>query len=190
MNLQVTTGDQLLVTFSLALECSASCNRETGVVTGSWGTERSLVVSVGVSSRFQGQWERARTVESELEVVVPSPYSPTVLVADGIKLISTGPDTQDKFTANPAASTTWEAETTPTMLLDEEGRFDVVVYDGTVCDDTPSFRPVVDAWVSDAQLPTPVGAIFPPSHNLNDGVTATDRMTGSDIVVFRVKERS
>ena len=162
VNLQVTAGEQLLLTFSFVLEYSGSRNRQTGAVTGSWATERSLVVSVGISSRFEGRWERARTVESELAVIVPSPYSPTVLVADGGKLVAAGPDTQDKFTAD-ASSASWEAETTPTLLLDEEGRYDVIVYDGTVRHDTPSFRSVVDAWVSDTQLPAATGAIFPPS---------------------------
>jgi hypothetical protein len=188
---QATAGDQLLISFSMDVEYQFSRDRQSGVITGAWGAQRSLVVTVDVRSRLGGQWERSRKVEVEIEVVVPSPLSPTVMIAEEGRVRATGPDTQDKFTANPSVAGAWECDNTPTLLLNEEGRYQVAIYDGTLAADVATFRPLVEPWISDVQAPAPSGGLFPPSdHDLDDGVTVSDHASEADILVFSVKERS
>ena len=189
--IQATTGNQLLVSMNLEVDYQLSRNRQTGLISGAWGAERSLIVSLDVRSRLAGQWEKSRKVEAELVVIVPSPLSLTVIIGkDEGKLVATGPDAQDEFSADPALPDSWQSETTPTLLLNEEGRYQVSTYDGTLSHDAATFRPLVDPWISEVQLPTPDCKLPPSNHDLDDGVIVSDRTTAADILVFQVKERS
>lgn len=189
--LQTTAGDQLLITFSLEVDYQFSRNRQSGAINGGWSAERALVISLDVRSRLAGQWERVRKVEAEIDVIIPSPFSPTVIVAEGIRLRATGPDSQDKFSADPSLPTTWLAESTPTILLNEEGRYEVAVYDGTLSHNSPALRPICEPCIADSQLTVSADGLFPTSaHDLDAGVIVSDRVTDTDILVFQVKERS
>lgn len=187
---QATAGNQLLISLNLEVDYQLSRNRQTGVITGAWGTERSLVVSLGIRSRLAGQWEKSRSVEAEVDVIIPSPVSPTVIIGDAGKLRATGPDTPDEFCADPTLPETWQCETTPTLLLNEEGRYEVAVFDGTLLHDAAAFRPLVDPWISEVQLPVPDCTHPPSNHDLDDGVIVSDHTNNVDILVFQVKERS
>jgi hypothetical protein len=187
-----TAGDQLLVTFSLCMEYQASRDRLSGDLSGSWSPERKLKVTLDLRLRHSDQWENARRVETEIKIIVPSPYAPTVLISNGSTFETVGPDSEDLYAADAAASTLWTSST-PTILLDEEGRYGVQVYDGTLEPWNPAFRAVGQLAVDGNSLPLPTGAMFPTSdHDLDDGVVVTDDdpSHGGDVAVFRVKQRS
>jgi hypothetical protein len=190
-SVQATTGDQLLLSLSLLVEYSGKLDRQTGIVTGNWNPERSLVVGLDVRLHFEGEWDQPREIETEIPVVLPSPFSPTVLVAETGKVPATGPDNQDKFSADPASQVTWLPETTPTLMLAEENRYEVCAYDGTLAHDSAAFRPVTELWIGGSQLPAQASGLFAQSnHDLDDGVVVSDHRTGNDVLVFRVRERS
>jgi hypothetical protein len=192
-HVSASAGGQLLVTFDLQVEYTASRDRQSNDLSGAWNPERKLKATVAVRLRHGGQWESPRRVETEIKVIIPSPFSPTVLVNGGNKLEAVGPDDEDTFTAINAGATTWSAATTPTILLVEEGRYGVRVYDGVLEPWSPAFRDVGEPAVGGAAFPPAAGGFFPlVEQDLDDGVVVSDAhpVHGGDIAVFRVKERS
>ena len=193
---QVTAsaGGQLLIAIDLQVEFTASRDRQSNDLSGTWSSERKLKATVDVRLRHGGQWENPRRVQTEIKVLIPSPFSPTVLVltADN-KLEAVGPDDEDSFAASNSGNTTWTATTTPTILLDEEERYGVRIYDGVLEPWTPAFRDVGEPAVDGTALGAATGGFFPPAeHDLDDGVIVSDAhpVHAADVAVFRVKERS
>lgn len=192
---QVTAsaGGQLLIAFDLQVEFTASRDRQSNDLTGTWNSERKLKATIEVMLRHGGQWENPRRVQTEIKVLIPSPFSPTVLVTADNKLEAIGAVDEDTFSASNASNATWTAATTPTILLDEEGRYGVRVYDGVLEPWTPAFRGVGEPAVDGTAFGSVTGGIFPlAEHDLDDGVVVSDAhpVHGADIAVFRVKERS
>lgn len=186
-------GQQLSISLGLLVEYAAGRDAQTGTIIGSWKPERSLRVKLQVRRRIAGEWDLGRTVETELELIIPSPYSPTVLVSSAGRLVASSPDNQDEFEANMTSASSWVPDTTPTVLLKEEDQYDVHVYDGTLMPNVHHFAPLASPNVGGIAFDPPSGAMFPPrSRDLDDGVLVTNALaSGSpDIVVFRVKERS
>ncbi|MBW3596586.1 MAG: hypothetical protein KY475_04840, partial [Planctomycetes bacterium] len=193
MQVTASAGGQLQIAFDLQVEFTASRDRQSGDLSGSWNPERRLKATIDVRLRHGGQWEAARRVATEIKVIIPSPFSPTVLVTADDKLKAVGPDDEESFAAVNAGATTWSAVTTPTILLDEEGRFAVGVYDGVLEPWSAAFRDVGEPAVDDvAFAPSPSGFFPAAEHDLDDGVVVSDNhpMHGGEIAVFRVKERS
>jgi hypothetical protein len=187
-----TPGSQLLITCSLAVEY-ASHKDEAGNLSGSWNPQRSLSVSIEVHRYSEGQWDIGRKVELDIDLIVPSPYNSTVVVMNEKGLVAVAPDTQYEFLAKIGSAAIWAPEATPTILLNEEGPYDVCIYDGTVQPDTPSFAITSQPFVGSTSLGPPTGSLFPCKKcDLDDDVLVTDTTTGrlQDIAVFKVKERS
>ncbi len=187
-----TAGDQLQVTFNLQVEYTATRDRQSADLEGSWGTERKLKVKLDVRLRHGNRWDSPRRVETEIKVVVPSPFGSTVLVFSANKLEAVGPDTEDSFTAVQASATSWMA-TTPTVLLDEDDRYSVGVYDGVLEPWVADFRDVGELEVAGQSFPAPTGGFFAPiEFDLDDGVVVSDAhpVHGGDVAVFHIKEQS
>jgi hypothetical protein len=186
-------SQHLVVTLGLLVEYAANRDVQTGAIGGSWKTEHSLQVKLQVQHRMAGEWGAGRTIKTELELIVPSPYSPTVLVSKDGRLVEAAPDKEDEFEANMGSAALWVPDTTPTVLLKEEDQYDVHVYDGTLAPNAPHFAQLAHPSVGGSVFDPPSGAMFPPqSRDLDDGVLVSNALANSppDIVVFKVKERS
>ncbi len=186
-------GEQLIITIGLLVEYAAAKDAHANTFHGAWNPNRSLRVKLVVRRRFDGQWDEGRTVEVGVELVIPSPFAPTVLVMDGGPLVGTGPDGQDEFTASSHVASSPTAVSTPTITLKEEGPYDVQVYDGTLSPTGPSFVALAQPAVDGALMAAPTGALFPSLRcDLDDDVLVTN-VAGNpsqDIAVFKVKQRS
>jgi hypothetical protein len=185
-------GGQLLITCSLSVEYGSNKD-EAGNVSGSWNAERSLSVSIWVHRYSEGEWDGGREVQTDFELIIPSPYSPTLAVIDSKNRVDVAPDTQDEFQANATSPDIWTAEATPTVILKEEGPYGICVYDGTLQPDNPAFAPLSQPSVGSVIMGTAQGSFFPMiTCNLDDAVLVTDSAIGRlpDIAVFRVKQRS
>lgn len=184
--------DRLLITLEVLVEFAAAKDAQSGAVTGSSNPARNLRVMLRVHRWGSSQWDVGRTVDAEVELILPSPHSPTVLVTDTGKLYL-APDNQDKYEANVAGTASWMPESTPTILLKEEGPYDVHVYDGTVSPTGAQFAALAQPTVGASSMGAPTGAMFPAQRsNLDDGVLVGNTVGGAptDTAVFRVRERS
>jgi DNA helicase HerA-like ATPase len=180
---------QLRITFGVHVEYTASRNEQSNYLSGEWTSDQKLKATLAVKLRRDGQWDAARRVETEINVIIPSPYSPTVVVVDEAKLETVGPDDEDTFTASDGSS--WSVATTPTIVLAEEGRYGVRIYDGVLEPWVPAFRDVAEPAIGGTAVPMPTGGLFAlVQHDLDDGVVVTDTNRGIDLAVFQVKARS
>jgi DNA helicase HerA-like ATPase len=192
-NVSSDAADRLSIGLELLVTYTADKDAQSGGLSGSWNVRRSLSVKLVIRYRAAGRWDAGRAVEADVELLVPSPFTPTIIVSDdkGV-VVASAPDNQDEFTADLNAGW-WTPAITPTVLLKEEGRYTVHVYDGTLAPGTPQFLPIAQPAVDGTSLGTPSGGMFPPQlHNLDDGVLVTNGVPASpgDIAVFKVKERS
>ncbi|MGH7307092.1 MAG: hypothetical protein ACREK6_00185 [Candidatus Rokuibacteriota bacterium] len=184
---------QLRITCDLQIEYTAKRSPQSNDISGEWSPEQKLRVTLAVRLRHGGEWDAPRRVETEIKVIVPSPFSPTVLVIDDGNLEAVGPDDEETFTATAAGQTSWAAATTPTILLGEEGRYQVRVYDGVLEPWAAAFRDVGEPAVTGIAFPPSTGGLFPlVEHDLDDGVVISDThpVHGRDVAVFHVRERS
>lgn len=186
-----TPGSQLQISTSILVEYSADLD-DAGNVSGNWNPNRSLSVTIRVRRYSDGSWDIGREVETDIDLIIPSPFGSTLIVMDGNRLIAVTPD-QDDFRANLNSPATWVPDATPTTLLKQEGPYDVCIYDGTVQPHQPSFAPLSQPSVGAKSLGASQNSLFPPAKcDLDDGVLVSDTATGrlADIAVFKVKERS
>ena len=192
-NISASVGDRLFIALALLVEFSATRDAHSEELVGTWNPGRSLHVKLAVRYRVGGQWDLARSVEAEIELIVPSPFTPTIIVSNSGRMIALAPDNQDEFTAHLNSPTAWTPNATPSILLKDEGSYDVHVYDGVFMPSVAQFSPIAQPAVGGVALGAPSGAMFPPGrHDLDDGVLITNAAPASpdDIAVFKVKERS
>jgi hypothetical protein len=184
-------GGQLTITASLTVEYSA--NRDDGGnLSGTWNPNRSLSVGMSVHRYSDGQWDLGRKVESDIDLVIPSPFASTVMVLDSNRLVAIAPD-QDDFQAHIDSGAVWVPEATPTVLLKEEGPYDVYIYDGTLQPNESSFANPSQPSIGPTALGVSESPIFTISGcGLDDGVLVSDATSGRvpDMAVFKVKQRS
>lgn len=188
-----TAGGQLAITLGIQVEYTAALSPQTGSLSGTWNTSRSLKIELQVRRFLDGQWDAGRAVAEEIELIIPSPFSPTVLAATGPQWAGVAPDTQDEFTANVQSVSHWVAATTPTVLLKEEGEYDVHMYDGTVTPSAPAFTASAQPSLRNVLFGTATNGRFPSLRvQLDDGdlIANADLASPADIAVFNVKERS
>jgi|GEM_PF-2148539 len=188
-----SAGEQLQVLFNLLLEYSVRRDRTSQGLSGTWSPSRKLKVEIPVRLRHAGSWDAERKVEAEILVMIPSPFAPTVFVTNDAKLEAVGPDSEDTYSATTHGDSTQWAATTPTIMLSEEGRYGVLLYDGSLEPRSPAFRALAVPSVGETALPAPTGAFFPQTdHNLDNNVVVSDAEPthGGDVAVFQVKQRS
>jgi hypothetical protein len=189
----VTAGNQLAIVASLQVEYVATLDSQTGALSGAWNPSRSLKIELQVRRFVDGQWDAGRSVAEELELVIPSPFSATVIAGDAGRVLGIAPDSQDQFAANQQSPSLWVAGTTPTILLKEEGEYDLNLYDGALSPSSPSFTGTAQPAVNATAFTAATNGLFPPLRpQLDDGdlVTNADAASPADIAVFNVKERS
>jgi hypothetical protein len=184
-------GGQLTITASLTVEYSANKD-DVGDLSGTWNPSRSLSVGMRIHRYSDGQWDAGRKVESDIDLVIPSPFASTVIVLDSNRPVAIAPD-QDHFQANLDSAAIWVPEATPTVLLKEEGPYDVCIYDGTLQPNESSFATPSQPSVGGTAFALSESPLFRMSDcNLDDGVLVTDAANGRvpDMAVFKVKQRS
>lgn len=185
-------ADRLAIQLALLVEYVARRDAQGNLV-GTWNANRSLRVKLSIQYRMGGQWALPRSEEAKIELIIPSPFNPTIIVSDLGRMNATSPDGQDEFTANLNSPGSWQPDTTPTILLKEEGRYDVQVYDGTLAPNLPQFSPLCQPAVGGVSFATASTAMFPATrYDLDDGVLVTNvaPATSEDLAAFKVKERS
>ncbi len=188
----VPGGGQVLIAVPLRVEYSGEKN-DAGDVRGTWNPNRSLAISILVRRFSDGQWDAGRRAETDLDLVIPSPFSSTVIATARNRIVSIAPDTQDDFRASITSPAIWVPEATPTILLKEEGQYQVSVYDGTIRPETPAFAFISQPSVGPTTLGASQGGLFAATNcDLDEGVIVSDSTVGrlQDIAAFKVKERS
>jgi hypothetical protein len=184
-----TLGEQLQVTLGLHVDYSAALSADIGSYRGRWNSSRTLKVGLTVKRFMDGQWDGGRTVTEEVRLVIPSPFSPTVVVMDEEHLSGLAPDGQDDFSqASPAPD--WAADSTPTILLGEEGRYSVAIYDGTLLASSPGFSQIRELALNGIDLGVPSSGLYPSMDSILDEGDLLTSSGSADVVVFKVKERS
>jgi hypothetical protein len=186
-----TPGGQLTITASLSVEYFANKD-DAGNLSGTWNPNRSLSVGMRVRRYSDGQWDLGRQIESDINLIAPSPFASTVMVMDANRPVAVAPD-QDDFQATIDSAAIWVPEATPTILLREEGPYDVCIYDGTLQPNQSSFADISQPSVGPTALGVSQSPMFTISNcDLDDGVLVSDATSGRvpDMAVFKVKERS
>lgn len=184
-------ADRLSIELALLVEYVARRDAH-GNLLGTWNTNRSVAVKLSIQYRMGGQWV-SRNEETKIELVIPSPFNPTIIVSDKGRINATAPDGQDEFTANLNSADPWKPDTTPTITLKEEGQYDVHIYDGTLAPNVAQFSPLCQPAIGGAPFAPTSTAMFPAMrHDLDDGVLVTNAAspTAEDLAAFKVKERS
>jgi hypothetical protein len=192
VTVQASPGDQLLIDCALTIEYNATKDAQ-GVLFGAWKAERNLTVRLTLRQCFNGAWDAGRELEMSLELVIPSPFAPTTLVTQGNSLVTCSPDNQDSYTPDLVLGNHWTVQETPSAVLDEEGPYEIHVYDGRVRADVPQFDAVTVLWIGGTSLGTAIGGYMPAVNVvLDDGVTLEETTFGlpQELIVFKVKERS
>ena len=187
--------EQLLITAEILVDYAARSATHADEFTGSSKTDRMLRIQLKVRRFGKDSWDPPRTVESALRLVVPSPFGPTVLVTDSSGKLSVAPNNEDPFSAALVTDSTWTAATTPNLLLDEEGPFDVHVYDGSILPSGTGFAPVAQPLVAGSSMAAPAAGegLFPALNAyLDDGVLISNTLPGAiqDIASVKVRQRS
>jgi len=193
----VALGTQLTVRFDLRVAYAARRNEIDETASGKWNPVRTMQIKAKVRDCLDGSWESTpRNVDSSVKMVIPSPFSPTVLVAKpGGRRPLLVPSTGDSFVTNLALGGTWEAEeATPDLILKEEGSHTISVYDGCLDPASASFMSETMPLLNDTSLSSS-GAIQGPHTcecNLDEGdvISASGPAGTREVAVVKVRERS
>jgi DNA helicase HerA-like ATPase len=193
--LSVTSGTQLEIKFDLTITYTARADEESEAVSGKWRPIRTMRIKAKVRDCIEGVWRAAsRNVDSSVKLVVPSPFSPTALVAPERGKPSIAPNTGDIFTSGLAPGAMWEADAIPDVILKEEGRHEISVYDGCLATMSPSFSAESELLVNDAVLPSQGRGpgLYSDECNLDEGdvISAVGPGGTHDIAVVKVRQRS
>ncbi len=96
---QVSTeaGERLAVQFDAVIHYTAARDAAINTVKGTWNPLRTLRLKAKVSYYLNGSWTPPRPIDSAMTVLIPSPFSPTLIVAKDSKVISI-PGKEDSFT--------------------------------------------------------------------------------------------
>jgi DNA helicase HerA-like ATPase len=195
--LLVESGTQLLVRFDLTIAYTAEQSEEDATVAGKWNPARTLQVKAKVRDCIDGSWESTpRNVDLSVKILIPSPFSPTVLVIkSGARKPLNVPGTGDRFVADVSQGGSWEAEeATPDFILKEEGTHIISVYDGCLDPVSGAFMPKTMPLLNDTYLASPEAGEGPHSRecNLDEGdvIRAEGHAGTREVAVVKVRERS
>lgn len=184
-------GDMLHIQFGIKIEYAAARNETTGELSGKWKSERKIRAQLHVCRSINGIWDVGRNVSEEIELIIPSPFSPTVLVYADARLEGCVPANHDDFNANFSQPNPWAPSETPTIVLDEEGSYTIQVYDGVLVPSLPQFADISQPTIAAQTIAgLPSGMFSPMQVDIDDGLLVQNSVTGTEIVAFKVKERS
>ena len=184
---RVSSGQHLEVEFDATVTYSAAID-SGGVAAGSWHPVRTLRLTATARDGTGTGWGEPRTVDHSVVVVVPSCFSPTLLSLDGNqRRIAVAPDRGDTFVRDRTKDEDWNANSTPDLLLAEEGSYALVGYDGRV---DGAGSPVVEVELAiEGRRFSSIDGLQQIEARIDEG----DQVTGSTagvIAVVKVKQRS
>ena len=178
---------ELEVEFDLTVTYSAAVSASTALA-GSWHPVRTLRLTASARDGSGVGWGEARPVDHSVEVIVPSCFSPTLLAYDDRRdRLIVAPDRGDTFARSGPSDPNWNANSTPDLLLPEEGSYTLVGYDGRLTDGG-SFAPEAAIQVGGRALNL-IGGMQSVEARLDEG----DQVTGSTagvVAVAKVKRRA
>jgi hypothetical protein len=191
-----SSGLQLSILFDLLIEYRAKRGDETALAQGSWGPIRNLRLQARVHDCVGDKWKSAkRQVDASLNLIVPSPFSFTVLVGGVKGRVVPAPGSGDDYAAALTPGESWEAESTPDLVLKEEGLYAISAYDGRIDPASPAFFSEATPGVNDARLLAGRDTGSGPymwQTRLDDGdvITSHEQRDVQDVAVVKVSERS
>ncbi len=145
-----SVGNILYLTCEVSIDFSAAIEAGAQVVTGSWEAYRTLALSLKIHDRVTTAFALARDQKSQMDLIVPSPFAPTIVVSDRNLVVS--PSSNDQF-SRPASGTSWVPTSTPEIQLHDERNYAVTVYDGVVAVGTGGFREFLPTFVAGTTVP-------------------------------------
>lgn len=153
--IQAEDGRALNIRFDLEVKYQAT--RDDGRAKGSWKPSCALKVRAKVREWAEGSWQVRTTEESELDLVVPNPFAPTLLVDSGQIIVPESDDSYE-YTSDGSGPQEWKPISTPDLLLDEEREVELVIYDGQLSVDGSggNWLAAKDVLVESAEL-NPIG---------------------------------
>ncbi len=184
---------ELVLDLELQIDFKGAIDDSSGQMHGSWNPNRSITATLSVRKLMGQHWETARRVEAAISLIAPLPFCPTVLISESERLVAVAPETEDRFEAPGGSAGRWNAVDTPTMLLPEEGHYQIIIFDGTVLPDGRGFGDVGTYRIADVSVDGTTDPFCRPgTRYLDDGLSITQRAGGEeiDVVAFRIKERS
>jgi hypothetical protein len=182
-------GFRLAIPFDLAINYVARIDTSTNNASGSWNPVHTLRLKARVSYYMNGTWTRSLPLESMATVIVPSPFSPSIMIAAGNKVLLS-PDKGDTFLADLNVDDWWQPESTPDILLPEEGEYELKVYQGSLEPRSPRFAPVPALLINGVVLSPGAASGAFCSLDSGDVIVADQSNRTFDVVVIKVKERS
>lgn len=184
----------LLVKFDLEIVYDASESGDnSGILTGKWNPIHTLKIGVQVNDcqENSSSYGSPRKVDASIKLIVPSPFSPTVIVIPKKGRPFIAPDSRDDFECQISKQGVWETKQTLDVVIKEEGLYELVFYNGSVLTRPVEFSPNSIPSVNDTSI-TPASnenGLYSCSSIMlddNDIVNAA----GREIVVVKVEERS
>lgn len=185
----VAPGSRLAVPFDLTVHYPADIDLATKLAKGKWNPLRTLRLKTRVSYYMNGAWTLSQPLESMATIIVPSPYSPTILVSAGNKILP-APDKEDIFVVDLNTTNRWQPESTPDILLPEEGVYELKIYQGSLEPNSPFFIPKLAIKVNGTILSLDANDMTSYALDGNDVIAVDGPNKTYDIAVFKVKERS
>lgn len=184
---------QLLIECDVLIEYTAALDSTKGTFEGKWPVLRELRLSTLVRDYVGGKWGPERFIDTSVELVIPSPFSVTVLIFG--KKIFYAPGNGVNFSTSLGSSVDWEPERDPSILLPEEGTYWVSIYDGRILPSGASFAPVSSPSINGKPLPTHQTILWQSylKERLDEGDTITAEDSGGvsrSAAVISIKERS
>lgn len=196
---KMSVGPSGLLTIQCSLVVNYTANIKNGVMaqgvdtaTGNWNPRWSLSLTGFVRDCIEGDWGVERRINASLTLAIPSPYSPTIFVRHQRNPIF-APDDGDDFSVNIGSGSSWSSLSTPDILLQEEGLYEISVYDGRLDPVTPQFVQSTGISINDSLLVSTSPRIWRTESELDNGdlLRVEDSSGGtSDIAVIKVKERA
>ncbi|WP_129676601.1 DNA translocase FtsK [Candidatus Chloroploca sp. Khr17] len=185
---------QLGIQFSIIIEYQAGLEHD--IASGSWKALRSLQFEAMVSDHVGGIWGPSRRISTSVGLVIPSPFSHTIIVArtDKKTKLVTCPNEDDIFKSILTAESRWAPEITPDILLKEEGQYKICVYDGRLNPENPRLASPLAPSINGVpfDLSSACSRLWRKTTHLDedDTITASGFGVEYDVAVVKVEERS
>ncbi len=190
MGVLLTLQCSIIVDYTATIKNNADTS-SMDTASGSWNPLWSLRLEATVRDCIAGNWGAKRDIDASVSLVIPSPYSPTILVLQE-RTIVFAPDSGDTFTTLLGTGSTWKSSSTPDILLQEEGRYEISVYDGSLDPINPQFAQSSMININGIPLVPALERLWNITADLDDGDIFDAQSTGGalDVAVVKVKERA
>jgi hypothetical protein len=182
-------GDKLVIKFDLLISYEAREQKDDGSVSGKWILARNLKLKLHVDDVLEDSKTETRTIEPICKILVPSPFFPCVFIFPAKGKLYLSPDSKNNFSY--IGDEKWKPDQTPDIILQEEGRYWVWLYDGTILPGSFEFSPIGEAFANDCVLKP---STMPGLHKSENEILIDDgdvvKVNDSEIATIKVKQRS